>query len=410
MRTQETDIAVIGAGPAGSVVAALLRDRGWQVTVLERSHFPRFTIGESLLPRCMEALAAADMLEPLGAAGFQVKSGVYFNQGDQAGYFSFAEQFTPGWSWTWHVPRADFDQILATEAQRRGADVRFGHTIEQVDFRTPGAPQLTVVPDDGERYQLSARFVCDASGAARVLPRLLGLDQRSDVPPRAAMFAHVEDRIADPGYRREDITIAIHPEHNDVWYWLIAFAGGRASLGVVGDPALVHGPAETAGERLRERVAEEPRLARLLAAAAFDSPVRQVINYAGNVEHLHGRDYALLGNAGGFIDPVFSSGVTVALESSVKAASLIDEQLRGQTPAWDTRFERPLRAGLRVFRAFIDAWYSGALRHVFLKTHPDPEIRGMIGSILAGYVWDERNPYVAVPERRLAALCKLCAT
>src|SRR5699024_6292429 len=137
MTTHTTDVAIIGAGPAGSMTAALLCDRGWRVTVIERSHFPRFSIGESLLPICMDSLKHAGMLAPLAEAGFQVKNGVGFAEGERYGHFDFSDQHTPGWSWTWHVLRSEFDQIIATQAAGRGADVRFGETIEQVNLATP---------------------------------------------------------------------------------------------------------------------------------------------------------------------------------------------------------------------------------------------------------------------------------
>lgn len=408
-RTQHTDVAIIGAGPAGSLAAALLRQRGRQVTVIERSHFPRFAIGESLLPQCMESLAAADMLEPLAAAGFQPKNGVMFAEGDRSGRFDFADQYTAGWGWTWHVKRAEFDRILATEAARRGADVRFGAAVEAVDFSRSGAPRLTIADDTGDRCTLAAGFVCDASGAGRLLPRMLGLERPVDTAPRAALFTHVHDHIDRPDYRRDQILVTIHPERPEVWYWLIAFADGQASVGVVGDPAFIEqGPTDRAA-RLQARIAEEPRMTALLEHAVYDTPTRQSHNFAASVPCLHGRDYALLGNSAEFIDPIFSSGVTLALKSAVLAAGPIDRQLAGTTPDWDQEFEAPMRRGIRVFRSFVDAWYDGTLKHVFFRPDPDPDIRRMLASLLAGYVWDTNNPYAAQPERRLRALCEICA-
>lgn len=408
-REEEADVAIIGAGPASSIAAALLRRRGWRVTVIERGHFPRFSIGESLLPQCMESLDAAGMIPALEAAGFQLKRGVAFAEGERYGTFDFSEQHSEGWSWTWQVTRADFDQILADEAARLGARYVFGQSVADVDFSTPGRPRIEVVDEGGTCWGLSARFICDASGFGRVLPKLLDLDRPADFPPRAALFTHVRDGMI-PGVvpDRERILISIHPEQSDLWYWLIPFPDGRSSVGVVGSPGKVLSGSDDNEGRLRDLLAEDPRLAILAMEAPFLEPVRSARNYAASVSRLYGRDFALLGNAAEFVDPIFSSGVTVAMKSAVLASQLIDKQLNGKTADWETRFEAEMRAGLRVFAAFVNAWYAGMLRHVFFKQDPDPVIRRKICSILAGNVWDRTNPYVSKPEQRLKALCETC--
>lgn len=409
MQTAQTDVAVIGAGPAGSLAATLLRRRGHSVTVIERSRFPRFSIGESLLPQCMDSLEQAGLLQSVEQAGFQVKRGVSFIERGRYTEYDFADCFTPGWTWTWHVVRADFDHLLAREAQRAGAEVRYGESIETVDFSTPGSPRLTVAGDDGGRYLLDARFVCDASGFGRVLPRLLELDRPTDFPPRAALFTHVEDRIDTPGFARDRILVCIDPERADLWYWLIPFSGGRASVGVVGPLEFMTRQTGEPLARLQALFAREPGISDLLANAVYDSPVRESKNFAVAVDRLQGRDYALLGNASEFIDPIFSSGVTLAMRSSVLAAEQIDRQLRGVETDWQGGFEEPLRDGLRVFRGFVEAWYSGDLRHVFFSGGQNRKINHMICSVLAGYVWDRNNPYVTKPQQRLRALCQACA-
>lgn len=407
---QKTDVAIIGAGPAGSLAASCLHQLGWQVTVLERSHFPRFSIGESLLPQCMTWLESAGMMPALQAAGFQHKGGAAFVHGERYGELDYAKNYSPGWTSTWEVERAKFDQIMAQEAVRQGADIRFGQSVKSVDLSRAGEPRLSVAPADGDTYELQARFLCDASGFGRVLPRLLGLEKPSAQPTRAAIFTHVADHIAATAdHDREKILLSYHPEHNDIWYWLIPFSGGRASIGVTGSPEAIGAQHADPLAAIRELIAQEPRLASLLDNAVFDSPVRAMTGFAVAVSRLYGQDFALLGNAGEFVDPVFSSGVTVAMKSATLAAPLIDRQLRGQAVDWQTDFAAPLRAGSRVFEAFVNAWYDGSLKHVFFKTDPDPEIKRMLSSILAGYVWDQSNPYVAKPKRRLRALCETCA-
>ena len=234
--TQSCDIAIIGAGPSGAVAAALLLKHGFSVCVLEKQHFPRFVIGESLLPHCMEFIEEAGFLPAVEAEpSFQFKNGAAFTWGSRYTYFDFTDKFTPGPGTTYQVRRGIFDKILIDEAAKQGADVRFGHTVTAFD-NSGDTARLSVETDNGEAYELTARFVLDASGYGRVLPRLLGLDTPSDLPMREAHFTHIDDNIADPGFDRNKILISTHPVHRDVWLWLIPFGDNRCSIGVVGLP------------------------------------------------------------------------------------------------------------------------------------------------------------------------------
>jgi flavin-dependent dehydrogenase len=201
----------------------------------------------------------------------------------------------------------------------------------------------------------------------------------------------------------------VHPQHYDVWYWLIPFPQGRCSLGCVASAEFFASRPADLAQRLRQLVEEEPFLARLLANAQWDTPTRELSGYAANVRTMHGEGFALLGNAAEFLDPVFSSGVTIAMRSASRAARCLDRQLRGEAVDWQTEFEEPLRRGVDTFRAYVRAWYDGRFQDImFSKTQP-PGVRRMICSILAGYAWDETNPFVAEPEKRLQMVAELCA-
>ncbi|HBJ28555.1 tryptophan 7-halogenase, partial [Cobetia sp.] len=255
-------------------------------------------------------------------------------------------------------------------------------------------PRLTLA--DGR--ELEAAFVLDASGYGRVLARLESLERDPRLEPRMALFGHVHDGIADlappaAGYRRDNILIASHPTHPDVWYWLIPFANGRASLGVVGPRELIEPAAEDdAQTRLWQWVMEEPRLAELLRDARPANAVQSLGGYSADVSRLHGPGYALLGNAGEFLDPVFSSGVTIALESALRAAPLVGRELTAtrdeQRPDWASEYEQPLRRGIEVFREFVTAWYDSRLTDIIYHPEPHARIRQMISAVLAGYAWD----------------------
>jgi flavin-dependent dehydrogenase len=404
---EQRDIVVVGAGPSGSIASALLKRRGWDVLVLEAQQFPRFSVGESLLAHCLDFVAEAGMMEAVQAAGFQYKNGAAFVRGSDYGEFDFADKFTPGRDSTFQVQRAAFDKLLADEAAKQGVEIRYQVRVAAVDNQRP-RPRVRA-QDAGREYDVEARFVLDASGFGRTLPKLLQLETPSAFPVRNAVFTHVADHAPADSFDRNKIQVVIHPRHRDVWYWLIPFPHGRCSLGCVARREFFDAYPTDLDARLRQVVAEEPFLARVLVNAEWDTPARGLSGYAANVKSMYGPGFALLGNAAEFLDPVFSSGITIAMRSASMAAQVLDAQLRGAAVDWQSQFEAPLRKGVDTFRAYVHAWYDGRFQDImFAKTQP-PEIRRMICSILAGYAWDETNPFVAEPERRLDMVAKLCA-
>lgn len=400
------DVAIIGAGPSGAVAAALLRKAGRSVLVLERQHFPRFSVGESLLPQSMAYLEEAGMLQAVVEAGFQYKNGAHFIYRDQSSSFDFRDKHTPGWGTTYQVERAVFDDLLIRCAANQGAEVRFGHTVQAMQTGT--APVLDVVDEAGVAYQVQARFVLDASGFGRVLPRLLTLEAPTRMPTRAAIFTHVRDGIPAGVTDRNKICVATHPEHRNVWFWMIPLAGGRSSVGCVAEASFLECPESERDAKLRALIQQEPTLDALIGEAPFLMPVRHIGGYSANVERLHGPGYALLGNAGEFLDPVFSSGVTIALRSAHLAVQTLERQLNGEGLDWQAEYDVPLRKGIDTFRAFVERWYTGELQDIIFYPHKTPHIARFISAVLAGYAWDESNPYVADPVRRLNALQEIC--
>jgi flavin-dependent dehydrogenase len=404
---ERRDVIVIGAGPSGAIASALLKRRGWDVVVLEAQRFPRFSIGESLLAHCLDFVEEAGMLPAVETHGFQFKNGAAFVRGEEYGEFEFHDKFTPGRNSTFQVERAKFDTLLADEAAKQGVDVRYEVRVGAV---TAGAePRVRAIEAGGREYDIAGRFILDGSGFGRTLPKLLRLETPSNFPVRNAVFTHLADRIPDGAFDRNKIQVVVHPQHKDVWYWLIPFPLGRCSLGCVASKEFFATRPVDLAARLRQLVSEEPFLARLLANADWDTPTRELSGYAANVRTMHGEGFALLGNAAEFLDPVFSSGVTIAMRSASMAAQLLDRQLRGEQVDWQSQFEVPLRRGVDTFRAYVRAWYDGRFQDImFARTQP-PNVRRMICSILAGYAWDESNPFVAEPEKRLQMVAELCA-
>ncbi|WP_424986941.1 NAD(P)/FAD-dependent oxidoreductase [Microbulbifer sp. S227A] len=400
-------VVVIGAGPSGTVAASLLARRGVDVLVLEKAHFPRFSIGESLLPQSMEFIERAGLLDAVKARGFQFKDGAAFDFGDIRNHISFASKTAAGWDTTFQVQRAEFDKCLADAAAGNGVDIRYGHGVEAIALDESGA-HLVVTDDAGQRLDIRTRFVVDASGYGRVLPRLLGLDRPSDFPMRQALFTHVADRLKGKPFDRDKILITVHPEQAAIWYWLIPFSDGTASVGVVAPPERL--PGGTPSEQLWNLIGQAPNLSALLQDATQTRQVSGLKGYSSNVSTLCGQNFALLGNAGEFLDPVFSSGVTVAMKSADLLIDPLMRQLNGETVDWKTDFERPLKLGVDCFRAFVETWYDGSLQQIIRNPPPgDNPVKRMIASVLAGYAWDEKNPFVTRPRHYLAIVADQCA-
>lgn len=415
---QQTDVLIIGAGPSGSSAAALLRQKGYAVTVIEKQYFPRFSIGESLLPQSMVFLEEAGLLDTIKdhveECAFQFKNGAAFLKGEQRSFYDFTEKFSDGPGTTWQVRRANFDHLLALQAEEYGTEIRFGHEVIAVDVESDH-PILTVKDEQAAEYQIQAKFLLDASGFGRILPKFLDLESPSDFPVRRAIFTHIEDGILDdPDFDREKILITVHEKDPRAWYWLIPFADGRASFGVVAEQDFFdhYQFDDTSPDTLQATfariLADDPALSHVLRNKKFDTPVRTLVGYSANVKHLAARNYALLGNAGEFLDPVFSSGVTIALKSSSLAIPLVERVIKGEQADWMQDYEQPLRKGIKVFRAYVESWYEGEFQDVVFSKTQNDKIRRMIASLLAGYAWDDQNPIHKNAKQRLSTLAEYC--
>lgn len=403
----DTDVLIIGAGPSGAVAACLLRQLGHRVTIIEKTTFPRFVIGESLLPQCLITLEKAGCLEAINKAGFQKKIGATFQHRGNYEKIVFENKFTAGPSHAFHVERAQFDQILADCAAQAGTNVIYSSTVKQVHAEFN---QSHVVYEDsaGNSKKMTAKFILDASGYGRVLPRLLGIDKPSSLDPKASLFTHINDGIIEGEHSRLETLITTHPVHRDVWFWLISFSHGRSSVGVVGNPEFLASYQAQGIAGLQDVINEDPVLSHLLRNAKYDTQPYQLNAYSGSVSQFYGDGFAVLGNAGEFLDPIFSSGVTVAIQSSQLAVNAVDAMFKGQTVDWQADFVDPLLVGIETFKTFVNHWYSGGFQDVIYSRSPANNIKTKIASILAGYAWDETNPYVSDPEQRLNTLIQIC--
>jgi len=394
------DVTVIGAGPAGTIAAALLNAAGLNVAVFERSRFPRFVIGESLLPICNDVLTEAKLFDRVQSQGYQVKTGAVFLRGEDVCEFDFSQQFTDGTTWTWQVPRADFDDVLAKGIQAQGVPIFFEHGVAGVEVG--GSPQLSIETPDCKKIGVRSRFIVDASGYGRVLPRLLGLDAPSDQPTRRAIFTHVSGDRAPPGPDSGRIWAIIHQE--DVWIWIIPFADGRTSVGVVAPRDFYDTQPGDPQACLRAVIESNSNAnGRLSDIDLLFEPI-SIESYSIGIKQLFGEGYCIVGNATEFLDPIFSSGVALAMQSASQASKVIIRQFSGESVDWQGEYADFMTRGIDTFRSFVNAWYDCTLHDIFFASDINQEMKSMICSALAGYVWDLDNPFVRNHDRKLRQL------
>ncbi|MDR3458469.1 MAG: tryptophan 7-halogenase [Verrucomicrobiae bacterium] len=404
MNQIEVDVLIIGAGPAGSSAAALLHREGFKLLVVEKQKFPRFVIGESMLPSSMNWLKEAGLLDAVEEKKFMRKHGAVFLRGNETCNFDFSSQFTEGFKYTYQVPRAEFDQALADAVAARGVEILYQHGVTAVNF-TPAAALATVEKPDGEKFAVKAKFILDCSGYGRVLPRLLNLEAPSNFPTRESLFTHITGDHRPPGREEGKIWICIHPQ--DAWIWIIPFSNGKTSVGVVATPEFFKKFPGAPDEQLRAILLSDPNAAKRLANMQFVMPAQRISGYSCAVKQLYGERFALVGNATEFLDPVFSSGVSLAFASANRAAKVLTRQLRGETVDWQVEYADYVMQGINTFRAYVAAWYDDKLPQIFFSANRNPDIMRQVCSVLAGYVWDKTNPYVAQADRALGLLAKI---
>jgi len=403
MNKEKVDVLVIGAGPSGTVAASIVNKAGYSVKIVEKLQFPRFVIGESLLPRCMEALTEAGFVDAVKEKGFQEKTGAKFVKNGKICDYFFADQFTAGWNWTWQVPRAEFDKTLADTVEKLGVPVSYETTVTGIAFNSSGS--VTTVEDKhGNKTEIAARFIIDGSGYGRVIPKLFNLDKPSTQPPRKALFTHTVDKkrlMADEPNR---ITIVVHEP--GVWIWIIPFSNGITSLGFVGHPEFFKKYGGDNETQLRALIATQPYFSDRFKDVEFVFEPRVLESWSTTTDKFYGDGFVLTGNVTEFLDPIFSSGVTLATVSSQTAAHLVIKKLKGETVDWEKEYMEPVMQGVNTFRTYVEAWYDGTLDTIFFADDPVQEIKNKICSVLAGYVWDMNNDFVKNAKTSVTKLAK----
>lgn len=403
------DVLVIGAGPSGCVSSAYLHNNGAKVKVVEKTKFPRLVVGESLIPRVMDHFHEAGLFEALDSHGFEKKLGARFMRGDEVCIFDFSNKFGEGWDWTWQVPRADFDKVLADEVIRKGVDLEFETEVISVEFN--GSDSITTVRNkDGETKEIHAKFIIDSSGYGRVLPRLLDLEKPSKLSPHSAIFSHVDDINREEGV--EGTLISFDIIETEVWLWVIPFSNGKTSLGIVGPTDYIDKLSENGytTEALRKAISLSDYYVKRFGDVDFLFEPRHLKDYSCSVKKLFGDGFALTGNASEFLDPVFSSGMAFATESGMLSAKLALRQMNGETIDWQKEYSDYILYGVNVFTTYVKEWYTGNLQELFFHQPENPDVKRKICAVLAGYVWDKKNTFVRIHDtavKNLADFIKL---
>jgi flavin-dependent dehydrogenase len=378
------DVAIIGGGPAGSTAAALLARAKRRVIVLERDKFPRFHIGESLLPFSMQAFTRLGLHEKFARAGFMEKFGgeMYGACGGDGVKFYFEDGFRSLTDRSYQVTRADFDKLLLDHAAESGAEVREETGVDKVDFSEEEAA-LTILSKDRTAEQIRARYIIDASGRNSILSAKFKLKKNYEHLQKVSIFAHYDGMSRAEG---RDGTLTRMVRAIDRWFWVIPLTATRTSVGVVLDGAVFKKSGLSPEDFLQQAIEEQPLLMQTMRDAERVTPVRSAADFSYRSTRLTGNRWMLAGDAAGFIDPVFSSGVFLAVLAGEQAADVLHEVL--DQPAKRrkrfARYARNINKAMDVYLRFVDAWYSKEFIEVFLHPQDIFQIPPAVNAVLGG--------------------------
>jgi flavin-dependent dehydrogenase len=385
MSTATYDVAIIGGGPAGSTAAALLARAGRRVIVFEREKFPRFHIGESLLPFSMKAFTRLGLHEKFLRAGFMKKFGgeIIGACSENGTKFYFKDGYRSQTDHAYQVTRGDFDKVLLDHAVECGAEVHEETSVDRVEFLNEDVE--LGVKSNGSSNSIRARYLIDASGRTSVLGRQFKIKKTYDHLQKLSIFAHY-DRV----WRADGIdgTLTVLVRAIDRWFWLIPLTGERTSVGVVLDSEIFRKSKLSAGEFLDQTLAEQPIIAKRMTNARRVSQVYVEADFSYRSARLYGDRWLLAGDAASFIDPIFSSGVFLAVFSGERAADALNEVLDHPHKAKRLfpQYERAVNRAMDVYLRFVNAWYTKEFIEVFLAPRNVLGLAPAVNAVLGGNV------------------------
>ena len=383
---EEYDVAIIGGGPAGSTAATLLAKAGRRVILFEREKFPRFHIGESLLPFSMATFTRLGVHDKLLAAGFIEKFGGEMADagGEKAVKFYFCDGFQARTDRSYQVTRSEFDKLLLDHSREQGVDVCEETSVETVEFDDESV-QLRVSGRDCEGRFLRAKYLIDSSGRNSFLGNKFNLKKNYTHLKKISLFAHYEGVQWEPG---RDGTLTRMVRVIDSWWWIIPLNNNRTSVGIVLDAAKFKSSKLSPEEFFERAVAEQTVVADRIGSGRRVSEVYVAADFSYRMSSLAGGRWLLAGDAAGFIDPVFSSGVFLAVFAGERAADVLDEVIDRpkRRRRLFARYERMVNRAMDVYLRFVDAWYTKEFIEVFLNPQELLQIPPAVNAVLGGNI------------------------
>jgi flavin-dependent dehydrogenase len=381
------DFAVAGGGPAGSSAAISLGQRGHSVVLFERETFPRFHIGESLLSTANDAFAVLGVANKIETACFPAKWGarLYTHDGQSGRYVDFANAWNVTRPQTYQVCREEFDRILLERAREVGVNVREACNVVTCEFAPDSAMLDVASRADGAIRRVRVRALVDATGRGGLLARKFNLRAEEPRLANIAIYSHYTNVPRLEGARPDDIRLVARTDAG--WFWLIPISRELTSVGVVLPKALYHKLANGSPEEtLNRTIADTPIVAELMRDARREWPVRVEKDFSYSASVYAGDRWILAGDAGSFLDPVFSTGVSIAMESGIEAAAELHRAMARNdfSASRFAAFSRRQRKRFEIFRRFVVGFYTPQFRDIFFNPQPPKLIFRSVVTILAG--------------------------
>ena len=398
------DCVVIGSGPAGSTAAAIVAEQGYSTLLIERDKFPREHVGESLMPEAYWVFERLGIVHELNKIGFTRKNGVQFvsASGKETKPFVFADHDDSDANLSWHVKRSDFDKILCDTAFNRGATFVDNTRVLDIELKKKSPHKITIQTAEGKTQELSAKVVVDASGQSAMIANRNGLKEVYEDLKKAGIWGYFEGAVRAGGNNPE-VTCILNTESKDAWFWYIPLSDGTVSVGLVGDNDFLLKRGNKPQDTFDAEIKNCPGMQRRLLDAKQVGRLQVAKEFSYRTTEQAGDGWVLVGDAGGFIDPVYSSGVYLALKSGLWAGEAIAEGLgRGdlskkQLGRWTKEYE----GGVKWIRKMVRAFYTKEFSFGdFMKAHPQHVsnlTNLLIGRVFEGEpgaIFEDMDPWI----------------